>query len=191
MQKDEHYVVATYNNWKTFEDYGFHRVLGFSGNRDGAEFFTFKPLWHDDVLHKKKKESKLWRIAMGMEPRFSDELADHKKELRGKALERKRNRIFLKIDDKIRADKIKWIACEKCHRVYDGRPFKDVCEHRVKQNKKIYVIELRCGSGLGCNTDKHFRRFYLVRPVDTGKAPVRDTVYTVQFTKYDADWHAK
>lgn len=187
MQKDEHYVIATRTNWEEFKSYGFHRVIGFSGQRYAVEFHTIKALWHDEVLHKTKKDAKLWRIAMGMEAQFAKKTATHKELLRRQAMERKKNRIFPKVGMQITFDKASWLACPHCHRMYNDCRLTTNDEKQVNEDKKIYAIRLGCCTEFKCNADKN-KRFQLVRPISSGKKPTPKTEYTVRFEEYHIKW---
>ena len=117
IRENEFYVMATYNNVEEFIGYGFHKVIGFSGQRHHVEFCSIKALWHDEVLHKTKKDAKLWRIAMDMEKPFAKKVSTHKELLKRKAEERKKKRVFPKEGMKVLVKNVKWLACEKCKRM--------------------------------------------------------------------------
>lgn len=191
-KENKWYIIATHNNWEKFKEWGFHRVLGFSGQKYHVEFYDIKALWHDEVLHNKRKDAKLWRIALGIEKNFAKESATHKELLRRQAMERKKNRIFPKVGMVIPGPKIKWLACERCHRMYDYNcmPMERRQEYIVKENKNIFAIELLCRSGLGCNA-KDGKRFLLTRPKKDGKINARGTTkhaYTIVYDKYTVHW---
>jgi hypothetical protein len=167
--------------------------LGFSGRRYHVEFHEIKALWHDEVLHNKRKDAKLWRIVLGIEKGFAKEVATHKELLKRQAMERKKNRIFPKAGMVISGRKIKWLACEKCHRMYDYNctPMENRTEYVIKENKNIFAIELSCRSGKGCNAQDN-KRFILTRPKKDGKingCHVTKHAYTIVYDKYTVFWH--
>jgi hypothetical protein len=182
VKKGEHYVIATHSNVEEFEEYGFHKVFGFSGQRYHVEFYTIKALWHDEVLHKKRKDARLWRIAMDMETPFAEKYATHKERLKRQAEERKKKRIFPEVGMQISRKQVDWLACPKCHRIYNNSSD----EYKVEQDRKVYAIELACYMGRRCEEDN--KRFQLVRLRTSGKNPNSETIYTVRFAEYHMIW---